>query len=285
MNRRLFLSQCGIAALGLTSVSLLQPATAAGPKKLFKKGVGLTAKPDSNWKGKLKNLNLDWHYSWGLRFPEEYPEKVKFVPMTWGKRELDKAVHYLNEQKKAGTIDCALGFNEPDQEHQSNISVELALELWPTLMKADVRLGGPACVHPDNDWMREFMKQADARKLRVDFVPIHDYGGPNPGALVNKCKRVYEMYGRPVWITEFGVGDWQAKSAQEHRHGPEKVLEFLQGVLPELDKLDFVEKYAWFSARKDNKHLGTSALFHEDGTLTALGRFYANYNSINMTDC
>jgi hypothetical protein len=85
------------------------------------------------------------------------------------------------------------------------------------------------------------------------------------------------MYGRPVWITEFGVGDWQAKSVQEHRYSPEKVLEFMQGVLPELDKLDFVEKYAWFPAGQDSKSLGTSALFHKDGSLTKLGQFYANY--------
>ena len=158
--------------------------------------------------------------------------------------------------------------------------VEVVGELWPKLMETGLRLGSPGCVHPDNDWMKEFMKKADERKLQVDFVAVHDYGGPNPQTLVNKLKRVYEMYGRPVWITEFGVGDWQAKSVQEHRHGPEKVLEFMQGVLPELDKLNFVEKYAWVPAQKDNKHLGTSALFHEDGTLTALGRFYANYNSV-----
>lgn len=276
-NRRRFLSQCGLAALGLASASLLQDTNAAKPVKHHKKGIGLVTRPNSGWEKKLKALNLDWHYSWGLKSPKGYPENVKFVPMMWGPWGLEKAVEYLNEQQKLGKVDCLLGFNEPDEKTQSNIPVEKALELWPILMKANVRLGSPACVHPDNEWMKKFMKQVDARKLRIDFVPIHDYGGPSPQALVNKCKRIYEMYGRPVWITEFAVGDWQAKDVKENKHSPKRVLEFMKEVLPALDKLDCVERYAWFPAGKGNKNLGTSALFHEDNTLNRLGQYYANH--------
>jgi hypothetical protein len=199
--------------------------------------------------------------------------------MTWGPWNLEKAVSWINEQKQQGGIDSLLGFNEPDQKSQSNIPVEKALDLWPKLMEAGVRLGSPACVHPDNEWMKTFMKQADERKLRVDFVTVHDYGGPSAKALIGKCKIIHEMYGRPIWITEFAVGDWQAKTVHEHKHGPKRVLKFMQAVLPELDRLDCVERYAWFPAQQDNAHLGTSALFEKDGDLTPLGRYYAKHCS------
>ena len=278
MNRRIFLTQCGITYLGLeTNIFSALASNSTNSSKLNpKKGIGMATK-SGGWKQRLNKLNVQWHYSWGLRPKDDYPEDIKFIPMMWGKWGVEKAVAYLNEQKKAGNVDCVLGFNEPDRKTQSNIPVKLALDLWPTLMEANVRLGAPSCVHPDNEWMKTFMKKADERQLRVDFVPIHDYGGPSPKALVNKCKSVYEMYGRPVWITEFAVGDWKAKHVSDNVHTPKRVLEFMKEVLPELDKLDYVERYAWFPADSKNSHLGTSALFNDDGDLTPLGHFYANH--------
>jgi hypothetical protein len=51
----------------------------------------------------------------------------------------------------------------------------------------------------------------------------------------------------------------------------------MREILPRLDELDFVERYAWFSLGEDDKALGPSALFKEDGSLTALGQFYASH--------
>lgn len=48
----------------------------------------------------------------------------------------------------------------------------------------------------------------------------------------------------------------------------------MEEVLPQLDKLDFVERYAWFPSKTDNKALGTSALFNPAGKLTRLGECY-----------
>jgi len=167
--------------------------------------------------------------------------------------------------------------NEPDGKKQANLSVERALEAWPYLMQTGRRLGSPAAVHADGAWMREFMTQAEARGYRVDFVCVHWYGGANAQSLVNRLRRIHEMYGRPIWLTEFAVADWQAESVEQNRHKPEAVLRFMKEILPQLDALDFVERYAWFSASEKDKALGNSALFKEDGSLTELGRCYAEH--------
>lgn len=244
-----------------------------------KKGIGIAAKTATNWAEQVKKLNVGWHYSWGLKVPENEPKGVYFVPMTWGKWGLDKAVEYLKEVKNTGIANDMLGFNEPDGKDQSNISVEKALELWSKLQESGLRLGSPSCVHADNDWMKEFMAGIKERKLRVDFVTFHDYGGGSTQALINKLKVVYELYGKPIWITEFAVGDWKAKTVQENVHSPAKVLRFMKEVLPELDKIDWVERYAWFPAGRDNAHLGTSALFNPDFSLTTLGKYYSLYGT------
>jgi hypothetical protein len=82
------------------------------------------------------------------------------------------------------------------------------------------------------------------------------------------------MFERPLWITEFGVGDWAAKSVEENQHSPEIVLGFMEKVLPMLDDLECLERYAWFPSLPDSPPLGTSALFDSDGNLTQLGEFY-----------
>jgi hypothetical protein len=129
-------------------------------------------------------------------------------------------------------------------------------------------------VHPDKEWMIAFMDGVKQRGLRVDFICVHSYGGPNPEALVKRLEAVHKMFGRPIWITEFAVGDWKAKSVDQNQHKPEAVLGFMEKVLPMLDRLDFVERYAWFPSKPTSAPLGTSALFDENGGLTPLGQCY-----------
>ncbi len=122
--------------------------------------------------------------------------------------------------------------------------------------------------------MLAFMDGVKKNQLRVDFVCVHSYGGPNPDALIKRLENVHKLFQRPIWITEFGCGDWEAKSAQENKHRPETVLRFMEKVLPMLEKLDYLERYAWFPASTTSASLGTSALFQENGELTRLGQCY-----------
>ncbi len=199
--------------------------------------------------------------------------------MIWGRigKNAQPKLDRLKAAGEQGEIRYLLGFNEPDQHNQSDLSVNEALEIWPKLMQTNLPLGSPGCVHPDRHWMVDFMSGVQARDLRVDFVCVHTYGPPNADGLVNRLRKVHEMFGKPIWITELAVGDWQAKDVSENKHSPEIVAKFMRELLPKLEKLDFVHRYAWFSAKPDNKALGTSALFNSDGSLTELGRIYSEF--------
>ena len=167
-----------------------------------------------------------------------------------------------------------LGFNEPDQPDQSNMTVSEALADWPKLMEFDVRLGSPGCVHPDREWMNLFMRGVAEQGLRVDFVAVHSYGGLNVRALMKRLETVYQLYGRPLWITDLAVGDWKAKTRAENQYRPEQIVKFIEQLLPRLDACDFVERYAWFPADQDDPASGPCALFNADGSLTTLGEVY-----------
>ena len=265
--------------LTLMAAAMCAPAMSQAKEPSRKKGCCVVVGKNGKWARHTAALNAKWFYSWGADVPKGLDADLEFVPMIWGphKAQESSALTLLAQQAKQGQVKSLMGFNEPDQANQSNMTVEEAIRLWPKLMETGLPLASPGCVHPDRQWMQEFMKAADERGLRVDYVCVHSYGGPNAKALVERLRRVHEMYGRPIWITEFAVGDWQAKTAAENKHSPQKVAEFMRELLPMLEELDFVDRYAWFSASTKSAALGTSALFNEDGSLTELGQIYSEF--------
>jgi hypothetical protein len=264
-----------LSAAAAVTAALPAGAWGAGqPTGSKKKGLGLGAR-NPLWPGILATLRCKWVYTWTGNVPTDLPEGTGFIPMirSGGITNTD-AIAKVADQAKANNITELLGLNEPDAAKQDDMTVEAALDAWPLLMETGLRLGSPGCIHPDKDWMAEFMAGVEERKLRVDFVCVHSYGGPNPKAFLRRLENVSKLYNRPLWITEFGIGDWAAKSVEENQYPPEIVLRFMEEVLPMLDNLDCLERYAWFPAKPDSIPLGSSALFDEQGVLTPLGEFY-----------
>lgn len=271
LSRRRFIGQ--VSAASALAFSSCKPVAEQPPGEPRKKGFGITVRmPD--WARRVSELKCSWFYTWGGNIPAGIPEGSSFVPMIWRCRGDMERVAAIGAAAKAAGIGELLGYNEPDKKNQANMTVADALDRWPALEKTGLRLGSPATVHPDNEWMMEFMEGVEKRGLRVDFVCVHSYGGPNPEGLIKRLERVHELFKRPLWLTEFAVGDWNAETVEQNRHSPERILTFMDEVLPLLDGLECLERYAWFSAAVDNRALGTSALFDSDGNLTPLGERY-----------
>jgi hypothetical protein len=258
----------------LTCISL-HPASAA--EEFAKKGICLGGQGRETEK-KLESLNLGWHYNWSPSWQGKKIKDVQYVPMFWGDKEwCHSGLGGFRVAKSKMADSPLLTYNEPDGKDQSNMTVERALELWPTMEKTNRRLGSPAAVHPDNEWMKAFMKGAEEKKLRVDFICVHWYGSNDALHFINRLEQVHALYKKPIWITEFAIADWKAKTIKDNKQSETDVLRFMRAVLPQLERLDYVERYAWFTAPVDDPALGTSALFHKDGTLTKLGEYYAKF--------
>jgi hypothetical protein len=256
---------------------LLATAPAADEPGVIKKGIGLGGDP-SKVEAQLKALNVGWHYNWTAAWKGREIKGAPFVPMIfknneWTAGSLEKA-RVARSKMESNPL---LGFNEPDGKDQANMTVDQALKLWPDLEKTNRRLGSPATVHPDNEWMKAFMKGAEDKGLRVDFICVHWYGQRDADKFIDRIREVHALYKKPIWITEFAIADWSAKSLRENKHTPKDVLEFMEEVLPQLEKLEFVERYAWFPAKHGDPKLGHSALFDAQGKLTELGEFYAKF--------
>jgi len=61
------------------------------------------------------------------------------------------------------------------------------------------------------------------------------------------------------------------------KYSKSDILNFMKEVLPALDNLEYVQRYAWFSASETSGPLGNAALFDGSGKLTTLGKFYSTF--------
>lgn len=282
------------------NTGLCQTKATENVKALFpsKKGVCLTLRTPGKGKNgkvvkgdyltnmpKVKMLKAGWNYSWGTELQPKQPEEMVFAPMVfsiYGNPTINEFSARIKKNlipaKKQRKQTLLLGFNEPDGKEQANLSVDKALKYWKSLEAQNLPLCSPSCVHPDKEWMTKFMAGVKKEGLRVDYIGVHNYGGGNVEGFKKLLKKTYLAYGkRPIIVTEFAVADWKAKSPEENRHSPEKVLQFMQEILPWMDEQDWIVGYAWFSFDMKSSAGTSSALFDEKGNLTKLGEFYSNH--------
>ncbi|MCU0794901.1 MAG: glycoside hydrolase family protein [Akkermansiaceae bacterium] len=280
MNRRQLLA----LSPALFMPSCRTDESASSPKKtepsppiVGKKGLCLSARQRAPEKIQrfLRAVEADWLYNWDIEAPAGHAAEIAFTPMIYRVSPvLDERLAKLQSLTVSRGYRELLGYNEPDSESQGNTSVEAALEAWPKLEATGLRLGSPATVHPDNEWMLAFMKGVEKRGLRVDFICMHSYGGPGVESMIRKIEKVHDLFKRPIWITEFAVADWEAKSAGENRFPAERVADYVRELLPRIEAMDIVERYAWFHGGVSGGPLASSKLFHPDGSLTLVGEAY-----------
>lgn len=248
MNRRHFLTTTTLAG-----AAALAEARSTRNEPSLKKG----------WSGgnaKTHELfNINWYYNWGLKGQGE-----NFVPMFKGKQQIKG--DGLKQLKSIDKLPYLLGYNEPERVKQGNLSLEEALDFWPRLQEVaeakGSRLGSPAPSSDQGglDWLEEFMQQAKRRKLRVDFIAVHYYGGTDVEGLETLVNNLSRSHRLPIWLTEFN--GWSG-TKEEHE-------DFLQDALRFLEKERSIERYAYFEPGKGKPH----SLFENDGSLSKMGEMY-----------
>ncbi len=219
-------------------------------------------------------LNVGWYYNW--RPAPKIPEApgVEFVPMFWNSDDLTPENLEAVRRSPATHV---LGFNEPDMDGQARMTPAECLAAWPKLMALPQRLGSPAPATAS--WLNEFMPEAKRLGLRVDFVCVHRYPDiSDPGAVDGieaMLHDAWEKFRLPVWLTECGAADVAAwHQPRLRKPTPTMARNFLRKLLALLERLPFVERYAWFADRVgDEYHLG-SIFDPRRSRLTKLGEIY-----------
>lgn len=236
----------------------------AGSTAVPFKGVANSACAD------LPRLGVTWWYNWSTT--PGACSVSEFVPMIAGKNEKTAAAvtTALTQIANAG-YKVVLGFNEPNKADQANLTVAQVLAMWPAVTaNSAIRVGSPVTSADGQGWFTDFLTQAAAANLRVDFLALHWYGWDAGSCdakavlLENYLKWAEGLPGnRPLWLTEWGCINLSNPDAAT-------VQAFYQGAIAMFARHPRLERYAWYPWNTNNE-LVTSA-----GALTPLGTALAN---------
>ncbi len=195
----------------------------------------------------LVTLGVSWWYNWWVSAVDEgdYPA-IQFIRLVFW----DYTVHPSDPKPSdAKTADLAssnpcntlLGFNEPDNATQANMTVAAALALWPDFEATGMRLGSPAVSAGSSGlpWLAQFMAGSGSYRPKVDFICAHWYQDFSSMSFVDYVGTLWELYHLPIWITEIG----------SLTGGPDVQAALIPQILNDITNLPYIERVAWFAVR------------------------------------
>ena len=232
--------------------------------------------------GDVQYMNNDWFYKWSNNGNSDLDRE--YTPMAWGKgaADDDNDIEIIKSKYKSTHV---LGFNEPDDcngqsgQYGDMCVVDTSLTYYKNLLKSGLRMVSPACRQGAAfDWLNEFNSKAIEENIRIDVIAVHWYdwasnpeNSPNANPqdvynrFVNYLESVYELYGLPIWITEFNA----------NRHRNEWVhRQFLQLALPFLEETNYIERYSFFPPTTQ-----VANFFDSNNNFTQIGELYNGFVS------
>ena len=213
-------------------------------------------------------LGSQWRYDWSAGGQSTLD--MEYVPMRHNAKW--DSYRKINEKEN---VTAVLGFNEPMQKDQSNMTIDECLKQWPKLMESGLRIGSLAPTDGGTalNYLYEFMDKADQQGLRVDFVAVHCYhGNRSPKQWVEWLRKIHVRTGRPIWVTEFNNG---ARWVKNHNPSLQENAKHVKGLLQAMDAAPFIERYAVFNLTDKQYH----RQFFIDKKLTPAGEMYRHHKS------
>jgi hypothetical protein len=212
-------------------------------------------------------------YNWGQT--ESNDIGTNFIPMMHGPNKGTKEEWLSNVDKAVENGSTAvMGFNECDHAEQCNLAPEAACSAWKQYMNPvkeahpDITIIGPSITNGQApmglDWLTKF--QACCPDAKIDASNMHWYDDHTEGVLDRfkaQVDAVASLYGKKVWVTEFGLNAGTATD--------EEAASFLKEAMAYLDSSDKVQGYSWFMVGGTGQY----SLNGGDG-LSAIGQVYAS---------
>ena len=252
--------------------SSMSDAGAASPG--WKRGLAYGYDSDSDMTALSKGIG--WWYNWAASpdgtLSKGFTAGVEYVPMIWG-GTFDTTT--LAKQIPAGAKYLPT-FNEPNFGSQANLTPSQAAALWPQIQSfanaRGMKIVSPAvnyCGSPCNDtdpfdWLTKFF--AACTNCQVDYVAMHWYACTK-SALTSTVAKYEQMFGKPLWVTEFSCLDTKSDVTDAFE------LSYMKDAVAALEADPMVFRYSWFTGRSTGSP-PISVLAPDGGVLTPLGQQY-----------
>jgi len=220
----------------------------------------------------FKTWKTDKYYTWSPWCVDHANEVgMHCCPMLWG----DKQIGDFTKLVKPGYAHCALGFNEPNQSGQSNMSPQHGADLWRRylnpLKDQGYYLVSPACTNAPSgkQWIKDFLNSCSG--CHVDAIAVHIYT-VDPQVFIDYVTDMHNTFNKKIWVTEFAAQNFGGSGGQAN-YG--QVFDFMRKVTAFMDNTPWVENYFAFGAMHDMFNVNpANQLLAGNGHPTDLGRLY-----------
>ncbi|TDZ46148.1 Alkali-sensitive linkage protein 1 [Colletotrichum trifolii] len=254
------------------SSELAQP-TSLAPSRLGFGALGTKrgfAYNDANLVNKFTDskqcTKCSWAYNWDSTDNGLIRHSLDFVPMIWSPKE----EHTRRWPQNADAMLLSgsthiLSFNECDRPDQCNLDAASAAAAhveYVNKYAGRARIGSPATSNSAAagqglNWLELWVWTCDGLGCEYDFCVTHWYGN-SVEELLKHVASVHKICrGKPVWLTEFAI---DVGSDEQH-------AAFITAVVPQLDGVAYLERYAYFMIQEGR--------FISGSTITSSGRAYA----------
>ena len=205
--------------------------------------------------------------------PSSLSPTIEFVPQRYNVFASDDHDWIINANKAINAGEkYLLSYGEPGLKSSNPMDAQTGANYWKKQLQpftANATVGAPCMGSMDYDftWLEDFLGYCDA--CDIGFIAVHWIntlsagGGPSSAANFKSvvAHAVSIAKGKPVWIDNIRASGAHADT-----------VAFLSDIVPWLDQNDAVARYAYFGPAVSD----ASSLITADGSLTALGSFYAN---------
>ena len=194
---------------------------------------------------RTQDMDISWYYNWSAEKSAGTDKYLEFVPMLWGNygngwledtsNKRYGTVLSFNEPDWSDqsnvpvTIKSSIEWTERyNKANGTNIKRPLSVEeTWQAFMDSGLRVGSPATAiappycngsvtmneidGPDNWWydFMDLIKANNSKGWDYDFVAVHCYDAScDAKGFLKMVDDTYKLTGKPIWITEFGVAEW-----------------------------------------------------------------------------
>ncbi|TFK56114.1 glycoside hydrolase [Heliocybe sulcata] len=224
----------------------------------------------------LKNYKTDktkWLYTWSPDIPDEARSLgFEVVPMLWGENQVSE----FSQKVVKGYANYVLGFNEPDQSGQSNMTPQRAADLWKQyidpLQYQGYKLISPAVTSAPygKTWMQQFFAACDS--CHFDALAMHWYD-VSADAFIKYVEDFHNTFNLPIWVTEYACQNFNGGA----QCSDSDIASFMGQTTSFMNNADYVQAYMWFGAMHDMQGVNQgNQLMASSGAPTNLGYQFIN---------
>ncbi|KAF8076205.1 glycosyl hydrolase catalytic core-domain-containing protein [Lyophyllum atratum] len=212
-------------------------------------------------------------YTWSPWIPSA-AKKLGFepIPMFWGEKQ---ATDFKRLVVK-GYAHTVFGFNEPNQQGQSDMTPQRGAQLWQQyiqpLKAQGYSLISPACTNAPSGkkWLQDFF--GACKGCTADGVALHFYG-TDPQAMINYLIDMHNTFNLPIWPTEYACQNFGGGK----QCSKDDVFNFMSKTKKFMDETPWLKHYFAFGAMYDMGNVNPlNQLLGNDGRPTDLGYMYIN---------